>query len=522
MGKTFLPSSNNASSSLSKGVSLEYWKPFDDNKIVFVIVDENEDDGRSLWITDGTMDGTQPLKEHYCIEPRTKREISVLDEKIYFWASDSCNGTDSYYYYYYDTELWVSDGIADGTFKLRDINPNGSSSPSCCTRGKEKIAFFKNKTYFMTATEPEFRDSKQIWVTDGTTNGTQLAAFMDKFKVYESYVFEHISSTNNDGTLIIYVQNFDDGDVSNELWFSDGTYEGTLLQKSFAGSETSFRNMKATADDSGKLFFTAGNSLYTEDLWVTDGTIKGTQHVRSFDIFGGIGPNLMPNGKFMMWATDKFHGTELWATDGSPDGTVLVKDLLHGPESSFPRPIGRVGDDLFLQPEDMDDFQLWKSDGTTEGTKLVKKLYPDAPLDSYYQSGATVDDAIYFTVKNGVSELFDLWVSDGSYDGTMQIAVSDEFVRFEATTSGTIFFATTNGLATELWKITKSVPCSEEKSDKFFWKVNLQSGKNVVKTCNWLSKRNDIGKICSKTLAGAGYPPAREVCRITCETCETI
>merc|ERR1712038_691850 len=231
----------------------------------FVIVDENEDDGRSLWITDGTMDGTQPLKEHYCIEPRTKREISVLDEKIYFWASDSCNGTDSYYYYYYDTELWVSDGIADGTFKLRDINPNGSSSPSCCTRGKEKIAFFKNKTYFMTATEPEFRDSKQIWVTDGTTNGTQLAAFMDKFKVYESYVFEHISSTNNDGTL---------------------------LQKSFAGSETSFRNMKATADDSGKLFFTAGNSLYTEDLWVTDGTIKGTQHVRSFDIFGGIGPNL--------------------------------------------------------------------------------------------------------------------------------------------------------------------------------------------------------------------------------------
>merc|ERR1712038_1275003 len=93
----------------------------------------------------GTMDGTQPLKEHYCIEPRTKREISVLDEKIYFWASDSCNGTDSY-----DTELWVSDGIADGTFKLRDINPNGSSSPSCCTRGKEKIAFFKNKTYFMT------------------------------------------------------------------------------------------------------------------------------------------------------------------------------------------------------------------------------------------------------------------------------------------------------------------------------------------------------------------------------------
>merc|ERR1712165_437076 len=394
-------------------------------------------------------------------------EISVLDEKIYFWASDSCNGTDSYYYYYYDTELWVSDGIADGTFKLRDINPNGSSSPSCCTRGKEKIAFFKNKTYFMTATEPEFRDSKQIWVTDGTTNGTQL-------------------------------------------------------QKSFAGSETSFRNMKATADDSGKLFFTAGNSLYTEDLWVTDGTIKGTQHIRSFDIFGGIGPNLMPNGKFMMWATDKFHGTELWATDGSPDGTVLVKDLLHGPESSFPRPIGRVGDDLFLQPEDMDDFQLWKSDGTTEGTKLVKKLYPDAPPDSYYQSGATVDDAIYFTVKNGVSELFDLWVSDGSYDGTMQIAVSDEFVRFEATTSGTIFFATTNGLATELWKITKSVPCSEEKSDKFFWKVNAQSGKNVVKTCNWLRKRNDIGKICSKTLAGAGYPPAREVCRITCETCETI
>jgi ELWxxDGT repeat protein len=62
------------------------------------------------------------------------------------------------------SELWKSDGTAEGTVRVEDINPGGDSYPS-------ELTAVGNTLYFVAE---DGSSGRELWQTDGTALGTAL------------------------------------------------------------------------------------------------------------------------------------------------------------------------------------------------------------------------------------------------------------------------------------------------------------------------------------------------------------
>src|SRR5690606_14433372 len=116
--------------------------------------------GYELWKSDGTESGTQMVKD---INPGYSSsdyynnilEGAVGNGYIVFKAYSPDSGY----------ELWKSDGTESGTFKLKEINPDGGSygdGISPYTGGR--FTAYNDKIYFIGQ-----QDLYKLWVTDGTS-----------------------------------------------------------------------------------------------------------------------------------------------------------------------------------------------------------------------------------------------------------------------------------------------------------------------------------------------------------------
>ena len=97
---------------------------------------------------------------------------------------------------------------------------------------------------------------------------------------------------------------------------------------------------------SGELHTTGGPS--------TDGTGAGTKLLRRFEGDFLDLPTGFTHFDGVTWfvAEDDAHGFELWRTDGTPEGTQLARDIVPGPESSFPGDLVVTDDFLFFTAYD--------------------------------------------------------------------------------------------------------------------------------------------------------------------------
>jgi ELWxxDGT repeat protein len=90
--------------------------------------------------------------------------LTVMNNKVYFFANDSIHGM----------ELWQSDGTAAGTTLVKDILPGKSSSyPIYAFSNIPVMSVMCNKLWF-NATDSVH--GQELWVSDGTTSGTQMVA----------------------------------------------------------------------------------------------------------------------------------------------------------------------------------------------------------------------------------------------------------------------------------------------------------------------------------------------------------
>ena len=421
--------------------------------------------GDELWVSDLTSEGTQLLKD---IDPGSSEgfengsypdssfanNFTEFEERLFFTADDGETGD----------ELWVSDGTSEGTQLLKDINPGSSegfgsgsypdsSFPNNFTEFEERLFFAAN----------DGETGNELWVSDGTSEGTQLLKDINpnsnrnssEIVDDSSYPYPYISGSNPSNFTEFEDQLFftaDDGETGNELWVSDGTSEGTQLLKDInPGSSYDFPDGSFIFDFTefkDQLFFTADDGENGNELWVSDGTSEGTQLLK--DINPGSSYDFPDSSnasdftefeeRLFFAANDGETGNELWVSDGTSEGTQLLKDINPNSnrnsseiidDSYYPYPyisgsnpsnFTEFKDQLFFTANDGENGnELWVSDGTSEGTQLLKDINPGSnygnPNGSYASNFTEFEDQLFFTANNGENGN-ELWVSDGTSEGT--------------------------------------------------------------------------------------------------------
>ena len=184
-------------------------------------------------------------------------------------------------------------------------------------------------------------------------------------------------------------------------------------------------------------FFSADDGVHGEELWMTDGTPQGTRMVK--DINRGMATSDIQwltrfNDRVIFTANDGENGFEPWISDGTEEGTFMLKDI-HELDSSNAVGYCQLNEtQLIFYAMNFDSETaanepmqyLWITDGTEEGTRLLKEvecIFPgQEEADNRWGANMRVGRKVFFkgneADKNGITHGVELWVTDGTEEGT--------------------------------------------------------------------------------------------------------
>lgn len=297
--------------------------------------------------------------------------------------------------------LWVTDGTTPGTNLLLDSNGNAISSNLI-------FGIFNDKLYFSAYTE---ENRTEMWSTDGTVEGTKML----------KDIHPTDGSSPNNFTIAgskLYFTALD-GVHGREWWVTDGTAEGTHLtydqEPSQGIYDGSFKQAVAFGD---KIIYSRNRkSDDRSDVWITDGESAPINLTDQFTTLYYKGQNasqlFLYDGKVFFSFYAGTEGDELYSTDGTVAGTKII-DLRPGKDSFYARYFFKFNDKLCFEgytPENK--HSLFVSDGTLEGTVALNYDVVDTP---YLVNGNT----LYFRGSNG-NDGQELCKTDGTPEGTSMI-----------------------------------------------------------------------------------------------------
>ncbi len=366
-----------------------------------------------LWKTDGTEAGTSFVKaidfgRYYSTAYGTRS--GMLGDYLFFGASELGDAAKEH-----GTELWRTDGTAQGTNLVADLVPGERSSMP------NSFALMGGKLYFI--------GGWALWRLDGP----------DALPVHiwgEIADGEEVHILGRSPLFVLgdhlYFSTYQQ-DLGVEMWVSDGTSEGTRpLVDLNPGPTSSYAYPELVLN--GRLYFTADAGGAGNELWSYAPASGETKIVADIHPSGGSYPETLQavNDTIIFSAYEPETGRELYSLK---DGVVQqVIDLTPGYASSALFVFGSMdtaaGERLLFQEDNRGDVAgLYLTDGTAGGTVRILELeYPYSPpmgeikttsgmftpqpfqMKGFYKNGLFV----YYTNEYGL----ELWQTDGSAQGT--------------------------------------------------------------------------------------------------------
>lgn len=284
---------------------------------------------------------------------------------------------------------------------------------------------YNGKFYF---TADDKIHGREIWVSDGTENGTVL--------------LKDIRSGSNSSTpnnfykfngFLYFVANQD-------IWRTDGTEQGTILIKDFDTNLSFSGRVNYFTEYNNHLYFAAGDGENGIELWKSDGSTDGTFMLKDINLESHSNPTqnsesseprylTVLNNKLYFTANDGINGFELWESNGTEGGTKLAVDIKLGSESSVPTHIAAYNNKIyfFADGPGQEGKELWVSDGTAGGTNLFFDINPEGDATHTFMPMIIFNNQLYFvaggpnTLSNRTDFGHELWKTDGTTQGTTRI-----------------------------------------------------------------------------------------------------
>jgi ELWxxDGT repeat protein len=415
---------------------------------------ENGPAGSEPGFTDFTLQqGITLLKDIYPgLQTSSPRSWQVHKGKLYIIADDGIHGS----------EIWVSDGTTQGTQLLKDVaSVTGSFEPraNVLHNSNGKLLYLASHTL------PGSGTFDSLYLTNGSTiqrvSGSNFKAsgsfYIGKIKddlIYQTsgnlyraqangQVWTVGPLTNHKGAMGMWDSY--SYSVNNKVIFplstfgpptghgaefivTDSTKAGTHLLKDINPGDNNGINGEGGVLGN-RLIFAGNDGVNGFELWITDGSTANTQLLKDIRPgAGGSAPALFATLKDHLFfsADDGVSGRELWVTNGTAEGTKLVKDIKSGNDSSAPINIVPAGSKVFFTVFDINQgWQLWKTDGTSSGTVRIKDVDGNSNSIGRKPSNFTAVGSLVYFSSWDEQHGNEVWRSDGTEAGTYVIDVVD-------------------------------------------------------------------------------------------------
>ena len=346
------------------------------------------------------MDLTDTLDATAGLDPRA---LTTLDGTLFFSGWHPLTGR----------ELWASDGTPEGTRLVMD-----TCAGECTGIASSVILALSDAVYFPSC---DASSTCQVWRSDGTAEGTAPVTRFSRNSLTGRVRGSLVSNlTEWNGKLY-----FQACDILHgcELYESDGTTDGTRLVVDLlpGPADVVFSDLLPAA---GQLFGTASGG---RQVWVSDGTATGTRFL--VEEPGGFAYRLsLGTDDRIYYVANR---VQLWTSDGTDAGTRMLTVSNRGIT-----PLDVVSDTLyFSRGRSRGGTDLWYWDDVTASRQLIRDNF-----EGGLTHGVGFSGELYFAAGS------QLWKSNGSPQGTAQVADLLDDVTEMVVDGDTLYVGTQSGL----------------------------------------------------------------------------